>query len=251
MVAQLQVPAPDSQPLRFDKRYPRSLLEQFLIMIRKNFTLYWRLTDYNAVRLFFTCIFGLLIGSIYWRKGNKTYAFPPLIHSIFTHQRPVRFVGQSLAYSSAASDLVVLTCYGLHLCAVTLLIVQRCGSMQTKGETEECQQKRLDVRRNVPHDILPCNILCMVCKDGDCLAQGQCGEHPECFGRSADGCHLPGHLQRFHSAACGGHRAIRLLPVPLLSDTLFRLKHACISWPSWGYVTRLGNSLNQLNHSKA
>lgn len=80
MVAQLQVPAPDSQPLRFDKRYPRSLLEQFLIMIRKNFTLYWRLTDYNAVRLFFTCIFGLLIGSIYWRKGNKTCAFPPLIH---------------------------------------------------------------------------------------------------------------------------------------------------------------------------
>ncbi|EIE18194.1 putative pleiotropic drug resistance protein 3 [Coccomyxa subellipsoidea C-169] len=72
LVTQLQVPAPDSQPLRFDKRYPRSFLEQFLIIIRKNFTLYWRLPDYNAVRLFFTCIFSLLIGSIYWRKGNKT-----------------------------------------------------------------------------------------------------------------------------------------------------------------------------------
>ncbi len=84
LVTQLQVPAPDSQPLRFDKRYPRSFLEQFLIIIRKNFTLYWRLPDYNAVRLFFTCIFGLLIGSIYWRKGNKTCALLLIIITIIT-----------------------------------------------------------------------------------------------------------------------------------------------------------------------
>lgn len=76
LVTQLQVPAPDSQPLRFDARYPRNFLQQFTIIIRKNFTLYWRLPDYNAVRIFFTCIFGLLIGSIYWRKGNKTCATP-------------------------------------------------------------------------------------------------------------------------------------------------------------------------------
>ena len=25
----------------------------------------------GAVRFFFTCVFGLLIGAIYWRKGNK------------------------------------------------------------------------------------------------------------------------------------------------------------------------------------
>ena len=25
----------------------------------------------SAVRFFFTCAFGLLIGAIYWRKGNK------------------------------------------------------------------------------------------------------------------------------------------------------------------------------------
>ncbi|BDA47821.1 probable pleiotropic drug resistance protein 1 [Coccomyxa sp. Obi] len=72
LVTQLQVPAPDSQPLRFEARFPRSFLQQFMIIIRKNFTLYWRLPDYNAVRLVFTCIFGLLIGSIFWRKGNKT-----------------------------------------------------------------------------------------------------------------------------------------------------------------------------------
>ena len=28
----------------------------------------------GAVRFFFTCVFGLLIGAIYWRKGNKRYS---------------------------------------------------------------------------------------------------------------------------------------------------------------------------------
>jgi hypothetical protein len=71
LIEQLQVPAPDSQPLHFEKRYARTLLEQFTIILRKNFTIYWRSPDYNAVRLFFTSVFGLLIGSIYWRHGNK------------------------------------------------------------------------------------------------------------------------------------------------------------------------------------
>ena len=44
-----------------------------MIILRKFFTLYNRMPEYNAVRFFFTCVFGLLIGAIFWRKGNKRY----------------------------------------------------------------------------------------------------------------------------------------------------------------------------------
>lgn len=89
------MPAPDSQPLHFDKRYPRSLVEQFWIILHKNFTLYWRLPDYNAVRIFFTCIFGLLIGSIYWRKGNKRCTFP---------SSPLRATHRGISESAAVDN---------------------------------------------------------------------------------------------------------------------------------------------------
>lgn len=85
MIEELQVPSPDSQPLHFDERYSRTAAEQFMIILHKNFTIYWRSPDYNAVRIFFTCIFGLLIGSIYWRKGNKRSASSPQTHLSMYH----------------------------------------------------------------------------------------------------------------------------------------------------------------------
>ena len=35
----------------------------------------------GAVRFFFTCVFGLLIGAIYWRKGNKRCVPRPILPS--------------------------------------------------------------------------------------------------------------------------------------------------------------------------
>jgi len=67
------VPAPDAEPLKFSSKFACSTPQQFMIILRKFFTLYNRMPEYNAVRFFFTCVFGLLIGAIFWRKGNKRY----------------------------------------------------------------------------------------------------------------------------------------------------------------------------------
>ena len=45
---------------------------------------------YNAVRFFFTCVFGLLIGAIYWRKGQKRWElFHKAVHWMAQHKRAV------------------------------------------------------------------------------------------------------------------------------------------------------------------
>ncbi|EIE18006.1 putative pleiotropic drug resistance protein 3 [Coccomyxa subellipsoidea C-169] len=71
MVARLQVPDPNSQPLHFDKQFSRSLLSQFRLLLLKNFTVYWRTPEYNAVRMLSTTLLGLLFGSIYWHIGGR------------------------------------------------------------------------------------------------------------------------------------------------------------------------------------
>ncbi|CAK0748752.1 hypothetical protein CVIRNUC_001857 [Coccomyxa viridis] len=74
LIESLQHPAPGSEPLKFSSKYARSIPQQFLIILKKFFTLYNRMPEYNAVRFFFTCVFGLLIGAIYWRKGQKRHS---------------------------------------------------------------------------------------------------------------------------------------------------------------------------------
>ncbi len=73
LIESLQVPAPDAELLKFSSKFACSTPQQFMIILRKFFTLYNRMPEYNAVRFFFTCVFGLLIGAIFWRKGNKRY----------------------------------------------------------------------------------------------------------------------------------------------------------------------------------
>ena len=43
---------------------------QFVTCLSKNMMVYWRNTEYNAVRLFSTCFLAFLFGSIYWGLGS-------------------------------------------------------------------------------------------------------------------------------------------------------------------------------------
>eukprot|EP00884_Botryococcus_braunii_P014151 jgi/Botrbrau1/22737/Bobra.0132s0074.2 len=70
-ITALDRPREGAQPLHFDTVFARNTFAQFWAVLQKNFIIYWRSPQYNAVRFFFTCIFGLVIGSIYWRLGNK------------------------------------------------------------------------------------------------------------------------------------------------------------------------------------
>ena len=48
LIESLQHPAPDTEPLQFSSKFARTIPEQFLIILRKFFTLYNRMPEYNA-----------------------------------------------------------------------------------------------------------------------------------------------------------------------------------------------------------
>ena len=46
-------------------------MTQFRLLMQKQLQQYWRMPTYNSMRLAFTCVFGLVFGSIYWRIGEN------------------------------------------------------------------------------------------------------------------------------------------------------------------------------------
>ncbi|EIE26053.1 ATP-binding cassette transporter [Coccomyxa subellipsoidea C-169] len=73
MVEELSQPKPGTQPLAFDSEHAQPLLNQYLIILKKNTIAYWRYPSYNAVRFTFTAIFAVLMGAAFWQAGaNRT-----------------------------------------------------------------------------------------------------------------------------------------------------------------------------------
>ena len=62
-----------SAPLpKFDTRFARSFMEQYLLCCRKFYTLYWRNPEYNATRFYFSVAVALIFGTVFWKLGGKT-----------------------------------------------------------------------------------------------------------------------------------------------------------------------------------
>ena len=70
MIEDLKQPKEGTEPLKFSTKYSRNLLSQFRLLMQKQLQQYWRMPAYNSMRLAFTCVFGLVFGSIYWRIGK-------------------------------------------------------------------------------------------------------------------------------------------------------------------------------------
>ncbi|KAJ6303023.1 hypothetical protein OIU77_016996 [Salix suchowensis] len=64
-------PLAGSEPLKFESTYARDALSQFLICLWKQNLVYWRSPQYNGVRLCFTVIAALILGSVFWNIGSK------------------------------------------------------------------------------------------------------------------------------------------------------------------------------------
>ena len=64
-------PPEGSQPLHFSSQYACGWAAQFRLLLHRNMLEYWRMPEYNTVRILFTCMFGLTLGSIYWRIGTQ------------------------------------------------------------------------------------------------------------------------------------------------------------------------------------
>ena len=74
LVEKLKQPPEGSSPLKFTSRYSRGLIDQFRLLLLRNSREYWRMPDYNTVRVYFTCLFGLVLGAVYWRIGTERWA---------------------------------------------------------------------------------------------------------------------------------------------------------------------------------
>ncbi|XP_055832839.1 ABC transporter G family member 31-like isoform X1 [Solanum dulcamara] len=71
LIKQLSVPPENSEPLKFTTTYSQGAFSQFRICLWKQNLVYWRSPTYNAVRLFFTTLSALILGSIFWDVGSK------------------------------------------------------------------------------------------------------------------------------------------------------------------------------------
>uniref|UniRef100_A0A7N2KPZ6 ABC transporter domain-containing protein n=1 Tax=Quercus lobata TaxID=97700 RepID=A0A7N2KPZ6_QUELO len=60
-----------SEPLKFPSTYSQDMVSQFKTCLWKQNLVYWRSPQYNAIRLFFTAISALLIGTVFWNIGLR------------------------------------------------------------------------------------------------------------------------------------------------------------------------------------
>lgn len=70
-INRFSTPAAGSEPLKFDSTYSRDKLSQFLTCLWKQNLVYWRSPAYNAMRIFFTTVSALILGTVFWNIGSK------------------------------------------------------------------------------------------------------------------------------------------------------------------------------------
>lgn len=70
-IERMSIPAPESEPLKFDTTFSQSALSQFRYCLWKQNIVYWRSPSYNVVRIFFTTLSGLVLGTVFWGAGSK------------------------------------------------------------------------------------------------------------------------------------------------------------------------------------
>ncbi|GJW61099.1 ABC transporter G family member 35-like protein [Tanacetum coccineum] len=71
LVKELSTPPPGAVDLSFGTQYSQSSWGQFKSCVWKMWWSYWRNPDYNLVRNIFTLIAALMVGSTFWKIGEK------------------------------------------------------------------------------------------------------------------------------------------------------------------------------------
>ncbi|XP_021716119.1 ABC transporter G family member 31-like [Chenopodium quinoa] len=99
LIEQMSMPPPGSEPLRFDTTFSQDIISQFWLCLKKQFLVYWRSPQYNAVRFLFTTFCALVLGSIFWDAGSKRDSIINLITIMGALHSACLFLGVSNASS--------------------------------------------------------------------------------------------------------------------------------------------------------
>ncbi|KAD2806245.1 hypothetical protein E3N88_39622 [Mikania micrantha] len=93
LVKELSVPPPGAVDLHFETQYAQSSWGQFKSCIWKMWWSYWRNPDYNLVRFFFTLLCAIMVGTVFWKIGNKKSSNNDLSTVIGAMYAAIFFVG--------------------------------------------------------------------------------------------------------------------------------------------------------------
>ncbi|KAK8938646.1 Pleiotropic drug resistance protein 15 [Platanthera zijinensis] len=95
LVRELSKPKPGTCDLYFRTQYAQSGYSQFKICVWKYRCIYWRSPDYNLSRLVMTLVTALLLGSIFWKIGQRRGNSQDLMSVIGAMFLAVVFIGFS------------------------------------------------------------------------------------------------------------------------------------------------------------
>ncbi|KAK3426679.1 hypothetical protein EUGRSUZ_F03073 [Eucalyptus grandis] len=93
LVDELRTPPAGANDLYFPNQYSQSTWGQFKSCLWKQWWIYWRSPDYNLVRILFTLLVALVLGSIFWRIGKTRAEVHDLTTVIGAMYVSVLFVG--------------------------------------------------------------------------------------------------------------------------------------------------------------
>ena len=69
LLEEFSSPKEGTKALKFDSKYPKPFMVQFLTVLQKYTAAYWRMPEYNGMRFFYAVSVGLLFGAIFYRLG--------------------------------------------------------------------------------------------------------------------------------------------------------------------------------------
>ncbi|KAK1422488.1 hypothetical protein QVD17_25633 [Tagetes erecta] len=93
LVKELSSPPPGAVDLHFETQYAQSSWGQFKYCMWKMWWSYWRNPDYNLVRLCFTLLCAIMVGTVFWKIGNKKSSSNDLSTVIGAMYSAIFFVG--------------------------------------------------------------------------------------------------------------------------------------------------------------
>ncbi|PSS01153.1 Pleiotropic drug resistance protein [Actinidia chinensis var. chinensis] len=93
LIKELSKPLPGSKDLYFPTRYSQSFFSQCMACLWKQHRSYWRNPSYTAVRLLFTIIIALLLGSMFWDLGSKRERKQDIFNAMGSMYAAVIFIG--------------------------------------------------------------------------------------------------------------------------------------------------------------
>ncbi|KAB8105656.1 hypothetical protein EE612_039625, partial [Oryza sativa] len=93
LIKQLSVPPPGFQDLSFPTKYSQNFLNQCVANTWKQFQSYWKDPPYNAMRYVMTLLYGLVFGTVFWRRGKNIESVNDLNNLLGATYAAVFFLG--------------------------------------------------------------------------------------------------------------------------------------------------------------